>query len=162
MTPQKLEELERVLKLIEDVNVKGARTERQTWRRLLRLLQDPTVRKILTTPAPAPTRFSKALAAATRHEQTNVVMTAFTARHPDWKTYEPELLVLAEKVSPNGMTEGEYLDHLYTIVTALTPQLRLKTERARSKSKRPMIRAAQNESSTGGLRHGRVSRGGRP
>ena len=51
-------------------------------------------------------------------EQTDVVMKAFEGRHPDWKTHEPELLALSQKLSPKGMTEGEYLDHLYTIVTA--------------------------------------------
>ncbi len=51
-------------------------------------------------------------------EQTTVVMQAFETRHPDWKTHEAALFALSQKLSPKGMTEGEYLDHLYTLVTA--------------------------------------------
>jgi hypothetical protein len=44
-------------------------------------------------------------------------MQAFTERHPDWKTHEPAMLALAHKMQPKGMTEAEYLDHLYVAVT---------------------------------------------
>jgi hypothetical protein len=46
-------------------------------------------------------------------EQTETVMKSFGDKRPDWKTHEPAMLALAQKIQPNGMTELEFLDHLY-------------------------------------------------
>lgn len=52
-------------------------------------------------------------------ESTETVMKALTAAHPDWTEHEPAMLALSLKLAPaQGMTENEYLEHLYTIVTA--------------------------------------------
>lgn len=56
----------------------------------------------------------------TAQEQTALVMKALTDQHPDWEEHEPAMLALSQKLSPNGMTETEYLDHLYTLVTTPT------------------------------------------
>jgi hypothetical protein len=49
------------------------------------------------------------------HVQT--LLNAFGEKHPDWKEHEPAMLALAQKVQPTGMTEAEYLDHLYASAT---------------------------------------------
>jgi hypothetical protein len=51
-------------------------------------------------------------------EQTDTVMKAFGESHPDWKTHEDAMFELSQKLAPKGMTEIEYLDHLYKLVTA--------------------------------------------
>lgn len=50
-------------------------------------------------------------------EQTETVMKSFGDKRPDWKTHEPAMLALAQKIQPNGMTELEFLDHLYVVAT---------------------------------------------
>lgn len=50
-------------------------------------------------------------------EQTETIMKGFGEAHPDWKDHEDAMLALAQKLSPNGMTEGEYLEHIYALVT---------------------------------------------
>lgn len=50
-------------------------------------------------------------------EATATVMKTFETSHADWKDHEPAMMALAEKIQPNGMTELEYLDHLYETVT---------------------------------------------
>lgn len=50
-------------------------------------------------------------------DQTDVVMKAFETAHPDWKEHEPAMMKLAARVQPKGMTESEYLEHLYANVT---------------------------------------------
>lgn len=50
-------------------------------------------------------------------EQTETIMKGFGEKYPDWQTHEPAMLALAQKLSPNGMDEAEYLDHLYALVT---------------------------------------------
>lgn len=50
-------------------------------------------------------------------EATATVMKTFEGQHADWKTHEPAMMALAEKIQPNGMTELEYLGHLYETVT---------------------------------------------
>jgi hypothetical protein len=52
------------------------------------------------------------------HEQTDQVMATFAKAHPDWEQHEDALFALAQKLQPNGMTENEYLDHLWKLVTA--------------------------------------------
>src|SRR5437870_13341919 len=49
---------------------------------------------------------------------TTAVMAAFAEKRPDWKAHEPAMLQLAERIAPQrGMTEVEWLDHLYKSVT---------------------------------------------
>ena len=50
-------------------------------------------------------------------EATETVMTTFGTKHPDWKDHEPAMLALAAKIEPKGMSEGEFLEHLYNVVT---------------------------------------------
>jgi hypothetical protein len=51
-------------------------------------------------------------------EQTDAVMSAFEKAHPDYKTHEDAMMALSERMPPGkGMTEGEYLESLYTLVT---------------------------------------------
>lgn len=62
-------------------------------------------------------------------ETTATVMTAFTAAHPDWQTHEAAIVALAQKVVPHGMTELEFLEHLYTTVTGQAQLAALKASR---------------------------------
>lgn len=49
--------------------------------------------------------------------QSELVMESFGKDHPDWKDHEPAMLKLSQKLQPNGMSEVEYLGHLYKLVT---------------------------------------------
>jgi hypothetical protein len=51
-------------------------------------------------------------------EQTNATMKELEAKHPDWKEHEEAMLDLAQKIDPKGMSEAEFLDHLYETVTS--------------------------------------------
>lgn len=51
-------------------------------------------------------------------EQTETVLQAFGKTHPDWQEHEDAMFALSQKLSPNGMSEVEYLGHLYKLVTA--------------------------------------------
>jgi hypothetical protein len=68
-------------------------------------------------------------------EATEAVMKTFGEKHPDWEQHEPAMLELSQKLSPKGMTEIEYLTHLYTIVTAETPEARDKAIDAKAAAK---------------------------
>lgn len=50
-------------------------------------------------------------------EQTAAIMDAFEKAHPDWRTHEKAMTDLAAKLNPNGMSESDYLEHLYNTVT---------------------------------------------
>jgi len=51
-------------------------------------------------------------------EQSEAMLQAFTAKHPDWKTHEAAMMGIANRVSPKpGMAEAEYLDLLYNVAT---------------------------------------------
>ncbi|HYB96811.1 MAG TPA: hypothetical protein VEC39_17695 [Vicinamibacterales bacterium] len=50
-------------------------------------------------------------------EQTDATLKAFTDKRPDWKQHEPAMLKIAEQLKPNGMSEIDYLDTLYTLAT---------------------------------------------
>jgi hypothetical protein len=50
-------------------------------------------------------------------EQTAAVMKAFEAKHADWQAHETAMFDLAQRIEPKGMTELEFLEHLYTIAT---------------------------------------------
>lgn len=50
-------------------------------------------------------------------DQTDHVMKTFGTQHPDWEAHEEAILALAQKMQPNGMSELEYLDALYNLVT---------------------------------------------
>jgi hypothetical protein len=50
-------------------------------------------------------------------EQTAAVMKAFEAKHADWNQHEAAMFDLAQRIEPKGMTELEFLEHLYTIAT---------------------------------------------
>lgn len=50
-------------------------------------------------------------------EQTQATMSAFEQAHPDWKQHEPAMLKLAQQLQPNGLSETEYLEQLYRLVT---------------------------------------------
>jgi hypothetical protein len=52
-----------------------------------------------------------------REKHTTATMEAFGERHADWQAHEPAMLALAQKIQPNGMTELEFLEHLYATVT---------------------------------------------
>jgi hypothetical protein len=46
-------------------------------------------------------------------------MAAFRERHPDWKDHEQAIAELSQKLFSQGtMSQAEYLDYLYTRVTA--------------------------------------------
>jgi hypothetical protein len=49
--------------------------------------------------------------------QTQTVMTAFADKHPDWQQYERPMLALAQQIHPNGMSELDFLEHLYRSVS---------------------------------------------
>lgn len=68
-------------------------------------------------------------------EATASVMKTFGEQHPDWEQHEPAMLELSQKLSPKGMTEIEYLSHLYTLVTAETPEAREKAIDAKAAAK---------------------------
>ncbi len=57
------------------------------------------------------------------NDQTETVMQTFEKSHTDYKDHEPAMLALSQKIQPNGMSELEYLDHLYQAVTS-TPAAR--------------------------------------
>lgn len=60
-------------------------------------------------------------------EATETVLKTLTEQHPDWKAHEPAMLVLSQKLAPAaGMSENEYLDHIYKLVTFETPEARKK------------------------------------
>lgn len=50
-------------------------------------------------------------------EQSKLVLEAFNTAHPDWKTHEKRMMEIGNKLSPQGMDEGEYLDNLYYLAT---------------------------------------------
>lgn len=51
-------------------------------------------------------------------DEAQSVLEDFGKDHPDWKDYEGEMTVLSHKLDPKGMTETEYLDLLYKVVTS--------------------------------------------
>lgn len=51
------------------------------------------------------------------NEATESVMATFGTAHPDWKDHEPAMMALAAKIEPKGMTEVEFLEHLYQVAT---------------------------------------------
>lgn len=51
------------------------------------------------------------------NEATETVMSTFGTKHPDWKDHEPAMMALAGKIEPKGMTEIEFLEHLYQVAT---------------------------------------------
>lgn len=51
-------------------------------------------------------------------EKTEAVMSEFAETHPDWQEHEEEMFQLSQRLAPQkGMSEIEYLENLYTIVT---------------------------------------------
>lgn len=76
---------------------------------------------------------------------TATVMKEFGDRHSDWQEHEDAMFALSEKLQPAaGMTQGEYLDSLYTIVTASKSQEAITTaiadglaEKERARHARP-------------------------
>jgi len=70
-------------------------------------------------------------------EKTETVMNEFAETHPDWKAHEDEMFQLSQRLAPQkGMTEIEYLENLYTLVT--TP----KTREARDEEVGRRVKAA--------------------
>jgi len=65
-------------------------------------------------------------------EQTATVMTSFAKQHPDWKEHESAMLALAQKLDPKGMSDVEYLDHLYRAVTHASWQKERDAEAAKT------------------------------
>jgi hypothetical protein len=63
---------------------------------------------------------------------TTAVMTAFTEKRPDWKEHESAMLALAQKLDPKGMSDVEYLDHLYRAVTHASWQKERDAEAAKT------------------------------
>lgn len=59
----------------------------------------------------------KSLLRKAANDQTDSVMTTFGTAHPDWKDHEPAMMALAAKIEPKGMTEVEFLEHLYSVAT---------------------------------------------
>lgn len=57
-------------------------------------------------------------------DQTASIMKTFEGKHPDWQKHEAEMTALSQKLHPNGMDELEYLDHIYSLVTAETSDVR--------------------------------------
>lgn len=51
-------------------------------------------------------------------EETTAVMTQLETKHPDWHDHEEAMLTLAQKIDPKGMSETEFLEHLYDTVTS--------------------------------------------
>lgn len=51
------------------------------------------------------------------NEQTDAIMVAFEAKHPDWKEHEEAMSALMATMQPNGLDEGEYLDRIYKLAT---------------------------------------------
>jgi len=84
--------------------------------KLVERLTAATVEKV-TEPLKAQT---KGLLDKQATDTTAQVMKTFEEAHPDWQEHEEALVALSQKLSPKGMTETEYLDHLYTLVTADT------------------------------------------
>jgi predicted glycoside hydrolase/deacetylase ChbG (UPF0249 family) len=93
----------------------------------------PVVKRIveqLVSHATAPLRHRADQVAALEAERDNAraireagqaeakTMAAFSERHPDWKDHQQAIAELSQKWSSQGMTQAEYLDHLYTLVTA--------------------------------------------
>src|ERR1700722_5836135 len=67
----------------------------------------------------APLRQVADQAAAREGEEANATMiAALNEKHPDWKDHADAMAELSRKWSSEGMTQDEYLDHLYTRVTA--------------------------------------------
>lgn len=82
---------------------------------------------------------SQALTAREQENETATTMRAFEEQHADWKDHEPAMLKLAERIRPSGMTENEYLDHLYETVTrqARTAESHASAHRAASRPRPP-------------------------
>ena len=49
---------------------------------------------------------------------TKEIMSGFEAKHPDWKEHEAAMEELAGRLHPKGMSETDYLELLYNVVTA--------------------------------------------
>jgi hypothetical protein len=49
--------------------------------------------------------------------ETEAVIAAFGAKHPGWEKYESAMTKLGEKLQPNGMDEGEYMETLYHLAS---------------------------------------------
>jgi hypothetical protein len=53
--------------------------------------------------------------------QTQATLESFTTKHPEWQQHEPAMVELAKKFIPtpgSSMTDAEYMDTLYALVTA--------------------------------------------
>ena len=48
---------------------------------------------------------------------TDATMKAFGEAHPDWQKHEDAMMAEAETLDPKGLTEAQYLDKLYSLVT---------------------------------------------
>ena len=48
-------------------------------------------------------------------ERTNIELALFTAKYPDWKTIEKEMMHFASRLEPKNMSEQEYLEVLYVL-----------------------------------------------
>lgn len=59
----------------------------------------------------------EAVTAHVASEQTAAVMREFSTKHPDWQSHEPAMLALSKQIKPSGMSEPDYLEHLYVTVT---------------------------------------------
>lgn len=86
--------------------------------------------------------------------QTQATLQVFTTQHPEWKKHEAEMVALGQKFQPTAgaMTDGEYLQMLYTLVTAKQS----KADQIKETVKQINKSAASVEPNTPGVSESRV------
>ena len=54
--------------------------------------------------------------------RTDMDLEIFSARHPDWKKYEPRMIYFASRLLPQNISTQEYLDYMYMLARATEQQ----------------------------------------
>ncbi len=90
-------------------------------------------------------------------EATDVTMKAFGERHPDWKDHEAAMFGLSQQLQPKGMTEADYLDTLYALVTRENATEREATIERRATDKAKATIAKMTKGAAGAETPGRAT-----
>lgn len=103
-----------------------------------------TVDKLATARIAAATKplndQQKVLTNRASQKETAATLVSFGEKHPDWKDHEAAMLAVAKQHSPTGMTEPEFLEHLYDTVTAPARRAAAATHEARERELEPARR----------------------
>jgi len=91
---------------------------------------------------------------------TDADLKAFETKHPDFKTHEKAMLELSRKIQPNpssGMDVDDYMELLYSAVTANAVKTTTKTEQTREVIERINKAAAKAEPQTSAVTESRIT-----